>query len=179
MFFTFVLLLSMATVQAQTSFGVRGGISITTLRGDGYNAKPGLHLGGFANIPLQSSFSLQPELYFSTQGAKWEVEGKTELSYLNIPLLAKYRTASRFFGETGPQVGFMLSAHDTFDGEKEDVKEYLNTTDFSWAFGAGYQLNSQISLNLRYNLGLSKFWKDEKNSVIMVGVHYALGSNGK
>jgi hypothetical protein len=173
---TFVLLITIATAKAQVNFGARGGISFTTLVGEGYDAKMGFHLGGFVNIPVKSSFSLQPELYYSTQGANWEVEGKTALGYLNLPLLAKYRASSRFFGETGPQAGFMLSAHDTYDGEKEDVKEYLNTTDFSWAFGAGYQVSKQLSLNLRYNLGLSKFWRDEKNSVILLGVHYTLGS---
>ena len=172
------LLIALAS-QAQTSFGIRGGISSTTLVGEGYKAKAGFHLGGFANIGIKNGFSLQPELYYATQGAKWEGDGKTELSYLNIPVLAKYKSAGGFFGETGPQIGFMLSAHDTWDGEKEDVKEYLNTTDFSWAFGAGYQVNKNLCVNLRYNLGITSFWNSEKNSAFLIGVHYTLGGSGK
>lgn len=175
----FVLIISIATAHAQVNYGARGGVSMTTLTGKGYNAKPGFHIGGFAQIAVRNGFSVQPEAYLSTQGANWEGDGKTALTYLNIPLLAKYTTSSRFYAETGPQVGFMLSAYDTYKGEKEDVKQYLKTIDLSWAFGAGYQLSNQIGVGARYNLGLSKFWRDEKNSVFLVGVHYTIGSSAK
>lgn len=175
-FATFVLLLSIVAVNAQINYGAKGGLAVTTLAGEGYNPKIGFHLGGFAQFSLKNSFSIQPEVYYAAQGANWEEDGQTALGYLNIPLLARYTTSSGFYAESGPQIGFMLSAHDTYKGESEDVKQYLNTTDFCWAFGAGYQLNSQLGINARYNLGLSKFWKNEKNSVLLVGVHYTLGS---
>jgi hypothetical protein len=73
----------------------------------------------------------------------------------------------------------MLSAFDTYEGDKEDVKQYLNTTDFSWAFGAGFQVNNQMGFGLRYNLGISSFWKSEKNSSFQLGIHYVFGSTGK
>lgn len=176
---TFVLLLSIAHANAQINYGAKGGIGVTTLAGDGYKQKIGFHLGGFAQFSLKNSFSIQPEIYYAAQGANWEEDGKTSLNYLNIPVLAKFTAASGFYAESGPQLGLMLSAHDTYKGETEDVKQYLNTTDFSWAFGAGYRLNSQLGINARYNLGLSKFWKEEKNSVILIGVHYTLGSTKK
>ncbi|HYO22086.1 MAG TPA: porin family protein [Flavisolibacter sp.] len=173
---TFVLIFSIAFANAQINYGVKGGAALTTLTGDGYKAKAGFYAGGYAQFSLKNSFSVQPEIYYATQGANWESDGKTALGYVNIPVLAKYTTSSGFYGESGPQVGFMLSAHDTYKGETEDVKQYLKTTDFSWAFGAGYQVNPQIGINARYNLGLSKFWKDEKNSVILVGIHYSIGA---
>src|SRR5688500_11293352 len=97
-FSTFVLVLSIAAVHAQINFGARGGIAITSIKGEGYSSRPGIHIGGFAQIPLKSNFSLQPELYYASQGAKWDGGGKTLLSYLHVPVLVKYTFNSGFFG---------------------------------------------------------------------------------
>ncbi len=66
-----------------------------------------------ASIPLFSTCSLQPEVLYSGQGAKFSdslVTGKLNYGYLNVPVLFKYQHASGLFAETGPQVGFLLSA---------------------------------------------------------------------
>lgn len=65
----------------------------------------GFHVGGFAEIKLSDKFVFQPELLYSSQGdkesASFSEDGFTEnfdttnkISYLNIPLMAKYYVAS-------------------------------------------------------------------------------------
>ena len=62
-------------------FGVKGGLNIATLTGDVQDAstKVGFHVGGFAEIKVSDKFAVQPELLFSTQGAKSDEEGKLNL----------------------------------------------------------------------------------------------------
>jgi hypothetical protein len=90
-----------------------------------------------------------------------------------------WTSASGFFAQTGPQVGFLMSAKAKADGESVDVKEFFKKTDFSWGFGVGFASQSGFGVNGRFNAGLSKL--DEageakiKNSVIQVGVFYNLG----
>lgn len=169
-----------AVSNAQIRFGARGGLNISNIVGksiEGWKSKAGIFIGGFAEIPVLSRFSVQPELNYSQEGGKWNDEdgGKTNLGYIKIPVLAKYTTPSGFYGETGPQIGFLLNAKDIYDGDKNDIMEYLKKTEFSWAIGAGYYVTPQLGVHARYNAGLSSFYETEKNSVFQVGVQYVFG----
>ena len=166
---------------SQISVSAKAGLNIAKITGkdvDGYKSKAGLHVGGIVNIPVQSGFSIQPELYFSSEGARWGGfdDSKTSLSYLRLPLLAKYTHSSGFFAETGPQLGILISAKDKEDKETTDVKEYLKKTEFSWALGAGYAFSERASGYVRYNFGLSSFYEEEKNSVFQIGLTYRLNN---
>jgi hypothetical protein len=182
-----LLVLAMTIVivsQAQIRFGARGGLNISNVVGketSGWKSKAGIFIGGFAEIPVLSKFSVQPELYYSMEGAKWDGEdgAKTSLGYIKLPVLARYTLPAGFYGETGPQIGFLLNATDTYDGEKEDIKEYLKKTEFSWVVGAGYFVTPQIGVHARYNASFSSFYETEKNSVFQIGVQYILGQAGK
>lgn len=183
----------------ETKFGVKGGINLHTITGDvseDVSSKVGFQIGGFAEFKLSDKFAIQPELLFSTQGAKLESsepefgissEQKLNLTYLNIPVMAKFYATEKFSLEAGPQVGFLLSAKSkyeaTFDGETEsgdeDVKDTLESIDFGVNFGAGYDFTENLSAGLRYNLGLSNIAKTEddndakvKNSVFSLSVAY-------
>lgn len=181
----FVLASSVVVSQAQVKFGGKAGLNLSTFSGDdadGAKSKIGFNIGALVDIPVSSNFSVKPELVFSTQGAKDEddSDSKLNMNYLNVPVLAKYTSASGFFGETGPQLGFLMSAKSKFGGEDVDVKDGFKSTDFSWAFGIGYQMaESGFGVNLRYNLGLSNL-PDEgegsfKNSVFQLGIFKTFG----
>jgi hypothetical protein len=172
--------------KAQVSYGVKGGLNLSNVIGsdaDDAKAKIGFHAGVFAGFPVADKLSIQPELVYSVQGAKYEETGddvNINTGYLNLPVLAKYSAASGFYGETGPQLGFLVSAKAKQDDDKVDVKEYYKTTDFSWAFGIGYKTSSNLGIDLRYNLGLSRLDEEgdakAKNGVFQLGVFYVLGN---
>ncbi|NIJ52599.1 outer membrane beta-barrel protein [Dyadobacter arcticus] len=70
------VLLTLGTISfAQTfSFGSKAGINVSNYSGGEINldAKMGYHLGGLLNFGFGEIFSIQPEVFFSTQGAKIE-----------------------------------------------------------------------------------------------------------
>lgn len=191
----FFLILTLSGIclaaSAQVKYGVKAGLNLANFSGDveGNKMKAGINAGAFAKISLTEEISFQPELVFSTQGAKekmtWEgisSEAKNNFTYLNIPVLVQYNTSGGFYAETGPQLGFLLSAKVKSDGGKQDVKEHTKGIDFAWAFGAGFLTKSNLGFNARFNLGLSNIAKGNeedykvRNSVIQVGVFYVLGS---
>ena len=176
------------TASAQIQFGVKAGANFATLAGkgsEGATTKVDFHGGGFARIPLVNSFFLQPELVYSRQGAKATSDGvvfNINQNYLNIPVLAKYQHSSGLYGETGPQLGFLLAANVSAGGSSQDVKSSYKSTDFSWAFGVGYKIPLiNAGIDARYNLGLSNIAAEEvngysvKNSVFQLGVFYVFG----
>ncbi len=164
--FTFLLCLLFVSVSAQDfSFGVKGGINITSVGGGTYTGFGGLgskisfHLGGVAEVPISEKLAVQPELLYSSQGTKWNFVGGSnlKLDYVNLPILAKYYIIEGLSAEAGPLVGFLLSTN----AEKEDY----NNLDVAFAIGASYKLNDNIFFGIRYNKGLTDINKNDEITV--------------
>ena len=69
-----LLFISIATI-AQTTYGVRAGMALSTYYSaqSVYQFKPGIHIGGVADIPICSSkFSFVPGVYFADKGTTAE-----------------------------------------------------------------------------------------------------------
>lgn len=186
------------SVNAQ-NFGVKAGLNLASVTGDfteGIDGRTSFHIGTVAEFKVSDKFSFQPELMYSSQGAKvsdsepgyYNYESVYKVDYLNIPLMAKYYVAEGFSIEAGPQIGFLLSAKDEWkewdedygtDSGTEDFKDYMSSIDFGLNFGVGYKLESGLNFGARYNLGLSNVWEDDeggsfsqKNGVFQISVGY-------
>lgn len=176
-----IMTIGLANAQ-ETKFGVKAGLNLATLSGGSDLAmRPSFYVGGLVEIKVNEKFSVQPEVVYSSQGTKYKGDSdfSTQLDYINIPVMAKFLVAKGFSIEAGPQIGFLVSAKDTYKGNSVDIKESLSTTDFSLGFGAGYDVTENINIGLRYNVGLTKVNKnsspgssDIKNSVFQIGAAY-------
>lgn len=169
-----VLAFGFANAQG-VKFGVKAAINVSNLTGDveDVSSLTGFQVGGFAEIKLSEKFAIQPELLYSAQGAKSDGD-KFELSYINVPVLAKYYVAKSFSLEAGPQIGFLTTAKI----EGEDVKDFVSSTDFSFNLGAGYDFTENFSAGLRYNFGFTNVYDTDltddsiKNGVFSVSLGY-------
>jgi hypothetical protein len=56
-----------------------------------------------------------------------------------------------FFVEAGPQIGFLLSAK----SRGEDIGDLYKSSDFGLNLGLGYNFTEDLSIALRYTIGLS------------------------
>ena len=175
--FTVLLVAISMNMQAQlVKFGIKGGVNYAnqngsniTVNGDNYqtDAITSYHAGLIAEIKLVDSFSIQPELLYSTQGASYKnatEEFRNELGYLSIPVLAKINLNKFVSLELGPQASFLLSERNNFD-----VKD-ANTFDFAVVGGLGLNITKNLFIQGRYGLGLTDASKDAevKNSVVQV-----------
>jgi opacity protein-like surface antigen len=170
-----VLLLAISSnVQAQlVKFGIKGGLNYANFTGSDlqFDAITSYHAGLVAEIKLIDSFSIQPELLYSTQGATYKdavTEFKNELGYLSIPVMAKIYLNKTVSLELGPQASFLLSERNQFD-----VND-ANTFDFSVNGGLGFKITKSFFLQGRYNLGLTEVSKNAqtKNSVVQVSAGF-------
>ena len=183
-----VMLSFIGFAQAQhTNFGVKAGYNSASVDidpGDDYDAQSGFHVGALAHIHCGKYFAVQPELVFSTQGGE-DLNGDLDLKYINVPVLAQYMVSNGFRLQTGPQIGFLVSAQREVNNVDTDVSDLYNTVDVSWAFGAGYVFSSGLGIDARFNLGLTDIREDNafkaKNRVFQVGLFYQFrnGSNVK
>lgn len=178
--FTFATIIACNFMNAQeVKFGIKAGLNLADWSGDDadqIDSKIAFHAGGFAEIKLADKFALQPELLYSAQGGKTD-GGTYNVNYINIPLMAKYYAIDKFSIEAGPQIGFLMSAKTKPDnGDSQDIKDELKSTDFGINLGLGYNFTDNISAGLRYNLGLSQVvdssGTDIKNNVFSLSVGY-------
>ena len=175
----------------ETKFGVKAGLNLGNLSGNATDAfvnedtkmRTSFHVGAFAEIKLSDKFAIQPEVQYSVEGAKQDIDGESEkliwdLAFVNIPIMAKYYATDKLSIEAGPQIGFLTKAELTFDGDTvEDLKEdSTKSTAFSGNFGVGYNFTDNISANLRYSLGLSDILDVDgyelKSNVLSLSVGY-------
>lgn len=93
------------------------------------------NLGLLGHIHLNSQWAVQPELVYSSQGAK-SAGTEQKLDYINVPLLLQYMFDNGFRLQAGPQLGLLVRA---------DNKNDLNSIDLGVGLGAGHcycQLNA-------------------------------------
>lgn len=157
----------------EVKFGAKVGGNLSSLKATNFSgendisikfgANVGFQAGGFAEIKVADKFNVQPEVLFSYESYKFPIEGDANfnLSYINVPVMAKYYASEKISLQVGPQIGFLVGAKAKFEGESEDVKDMLETVNFGVNFGLGYDFTKECFVDFRYNLGLSNISKEE------------------
>lgn len=172
LFIILLLSIGFSNLNAQNlKIGVKAGLNYANFEGSDIktDAITSYHAGIVADISLFKSFSIQPELLYSTQGASYENaidEFKNELGYISLPVMLKVYLSDSFSLDIGPQASFLLSKKDEFD-----LNDY-NTFDFSANAGVSLKITKSLFAQARYSLGLTEISKnaDVKNSVAQVSV---------
>jgi len=186
-----LMVASLNLVNAQgVTFGAKAGLNLENISGvpnTSASMNIGFHIGGIVNIGVNESFSVQPELLYSTAGAKWDQtttqtffgvtetiddNAKYSLSYIQIPILAQYKLDNGLFFQAGPYFGILMGASasetitTTITGQPTQSTSVSsssdsanNKLDIGLAFGVGYQMPSGLGFSLRYDLGLSSLYK--------------------
>lgn len=169
----FFLALSTNASAQLVKFGIKAGLNYANFEGSDIqtDAITSYHAGLVAEIKLVDSFSIQPELLYSTQGASYEnaaTEFKNELGYLSLPVLAKIHLNKFISLDLGPQASFLLSERNNFNVNDSE------TFEFAAVGGLGINLTKNFFLQGRYVLGLTEVSKDAqtKNSVVQVSAGF-------
>ncbi|MFN2458825.1 MAG: porin family protein [Chitinophagaceae bacterium] len=182
-------------------FGIKAGVNMPTLEIDddsqtnplNTNMKTSFNAGVFVNVPLGGNLRFQPELVYNGQGSKVSttVGASTQnfeydFHYLSVPLMFQLQSPGGFWGELGPQIGFLLKGEQDGPGSTEvDLKDDMKKTDFSASAGIGYLSRIGLGLGARYNMGFSNIYdadapNDEgkyKNRVLSFSLYYHFGAN--
>ena len=185
-------------------FGIKAGMNVSSLSDgadlDDSKSKIGFNAGVFANIPLASSFSIQPEVLYNDLGSKvtrkytvlgneYKAEYSRNLGYVAVPVMFQYNVIPNLYLEAGPEFGFLVTAKDKFKSSTngnsngtetaELDKDDFNTFNFGIGLGAGYYFTDNIGITARYTAGLTDIAKDRpsgtdaiRNNVFQVGLAY-------
>jgi len=159
-------------------FGIKGGMNVASLSKDAsledQKSKIGFNAGVFANIPLASSFSVQPEVLYSQYGAKVKstdeftalgtttrnVESfSTHLDYIAVPVMFQYNFVPNFYVEAGPEFGFLVSAKNKGD-RTTTVTNASGTTTSSASYTDDINKDNLNTFNFGIGLGAGYYFTD-------------------
>ena len=172
------LLLSIALVSfcfsanAQDSkFGATAGYQSATLKvsggGEDFSSDAsGFFLGVFGQFSVTETFSIQPELQYSSITDEGESTG-----LIIIPLMMKFHVTENFNLMAGPQ----------FDYLTEQDTEGINKLGLGLGLGLGIDISDNISLGARYSFGfdrLDDMGEDVgdaaiKVNILQIGLNYS------
>jgi hypothetical protein len=187
--FVFALFLGALSFAQDARFGLKGGLNVATTtnsQGGERGSRLGLNAGVLAHIHLDPMWAIQPEVVYSSQGAKYTVldgEHELALNYINIPVQVQYMFNNGFRVQTGPQVGFLATVKDKLNGAETGIfsSDDFKSVDFSWSVGLGYQGASGLGIDGRYNFGLSNIndagTATVHNNVFQIGLFYLLNKS--
>ncbi|MEO7961393.1 MAG: porin family protein [Ginsengibacter sp.] len=173
LFFIALLISTLSAANAQqTHFGLKGGVNVSQLNvenNSSYDSKIGLFAGVLAHIHASETWALQPELIYSMEGGRRKTgDIKTNLNYINVPVLLQYMFHNGVRLEGGPQLGFLVSAKTKTGSTTVDNSSFKSTA-FSIPLGIGYLTSDGLGFDARYVFGLSNINKD-KNPVVQSNV---------
>ena len=188
----------LVAANAQVKFGVKAGAGIvnqTRTDAEGWvphttSSKLGIHVGGFAELPVTDKIFLQPQLLLATKGATDQstVSGektKASLTYIDLPIVAVYKHPVKFgnvFGGLGPVFSYAISGKLQRDGQTKNMfseeLKYWKRGDIGLHLTAGAELNKNIIVSISYQAGLMDIYKHEvvnlKNRSFGISVGYVL-----
>jgi Outer membrane protein beta-barrel domain len=160
------------------------GLSKSSITGSSSWQDPiGFQVGAIVPVVnINDMLCVRAEANLSLQGAKWKegsLSGRTNLLYINVPLVVRYQTESGFFGEAGLQPGLLLSAKDKYEGITESYMDHMNAIDLSIPVGVGYEFDNNFGVGFRVITGISDITKDkdyaDRNLVFVLRGTYKLG----
>ncbi|MFK7812195.1 MAG: porin family protein [Maribacter sp.] len=148
-----ILFVTGLQAQGDLKFGVTGGVVNSTVRGGlgigGFNIasaglanKVGFFVGATVDYGISEKFHAQPELLYVAAG---------DLSYVQLPIMAKYYIIDKLYAQVGPQFSFSTNA-DKIKNLLSSVnaEDNLKSTGVDIAFGAGYEILDNLSVQARF-----------------------------
>jgi len=168
------------------NIGIKGGVNAYNIHNDNnikYDTKIGYHFGLLGHIHINQMFAVQPEIVYSTQGAKYKLNNETtnfNLSYINVPVLFQYMFENGLRLQAGPQLGVLVAAKSKTGSTTTDNKENIKPIDLALSLGAGYIIPSiGLGIDVRYNLGLNNINDigevKSTNRGLQLGLFYIFG----
>jgi hypothetical protein len=183
----FLLAFLIFAAAAQAQIGVRAGIGSSNFsNGDVQRAVNPLirpHFGAYYGMKVTEKLTVEPGLFYSGKGISTvnvnNKEFEESLSYLDIPVLARYAVSPAFNVFLGPQAGFLLARTYTEGSVKLTDTAPVGGYEIGGVMGVGYQLTAELNLQASYDFGIAPFkyfQADVNNTVFKLSIGYTLPS---
>lgn len=177
------LLITSAIDAQKFNFGVLAGFDITksfttkekeiSNYGPVYSPMISFNVNGIINCQFHDRFALSAEPGFIQKGGieKSSNNSRTQLNYLQIPLLLNIKIVHNIYTSIGPEFSYLILANLYGKGHSVNIsKIYDKRFELSGLCAINYSISEKIDLGIRYNRSLTYNLKigytDENGNVI-------------
>ena len=150
-----------------------------------FDSKLNTNFGLLINYTLTDKLLFRTELIYSIQNINYVTElpdsnqfnskGVQKDTFINLPILAKYKLNDKFSVVIGPQIGIIVNNDKRFIIEKHQLS-YNNPIDkfnFTGNIGFSFKISEKIDSELRYNFGITDT-NGFKNSVLQLNLEFVI-----
>ena len=167
-------------------FGFKAGVNLSNLYNievNDNNMRVGFNVGVYGKFPVSKGVSIQPELLYTTKGAKLDYtnftlgqgEYRFNLNYLELPVTAVFNVAKNFNIHLGGYAAYLTNVNITDVNDNGTINEIadlrsndFNRVDAGLVGGLGFDI-SNLTIGARYNYGLVDVGKVDNVSQELVG----------
>lgn len=171
--FILILILSIQFSYAQdVDLGIRLGANFSSFEDvSGFDNKVGFTAGAFVGLKF-NWFGIQPEVLYSQQGAKLDLN-EFDLDYINVPVLFKFYINDCVNFHFGPQYGILINDDGFVDSILSNFE--AETYEFSGVGGLGINLPLGFSADIRYTIGITDTFEEVewRSGVINLSLAYS------
>ncbi|MDR0573522.1 MAG: PorT family protein [Tannerella sp.] len=167
--FALIAMFAMAsTANAQIRFGVKGGVSVSTVKFDKdiFNSDnvTGFHVGpSLEAMFAKGGLGFDVAVLYSQIGFDSDVRA-VKNDYLEVPVNLKFKFGTPMFNpylSAGPYIAFRVAGDKTWDMNVAGIKEQLKAQSFGAGlnFSVGADVFDFLQLGVTYTLGLTDDYK--------------------
>lgn len=176
------------SANAQVKFGVKGGLNLTSLSGEGikgdmkdiFKTYTGFHAGLALNIGLPLGFAIQPEVLYTQNGAKMEadlsgllgsgskISASVATGAIQVPIGIQWGIELgpiRPFVQAVPYISFPVVGmiKTNVGGEKDNMSTELDMfSSFDYGAGVGLGIDVwKIQISAKYNWSFGSYVKGD------------------
>jgi len=141
--------------------GVKLGANFANVSSDDFDvsSKTSWHGGFYANIGFSEKWGVTGEVLWSAQGAELD-NAEFNTNFIAVPVMLRWHVIDLISVEAGPVFNFLTSAEQ--DGV--DIKDELTDPSYSGALGALVHLPLGFNGGVRYVLGMTDLFEDEREA---------------
>lgn len=176
---TLAVMVGAASAQ-EFSYGVQAGVTVPTLSGDvECDAKMGYSVGLTTNYMFNDKWGVGLDAIYQTQGCSVDMGStyeysRTNLHYLNVPIMANYQIVDGLSIKAGVQPGFLLGVNSAYklDGGDRETSDMASAEDsgyevfdLSIPVGLAYNITDNVYVDARYNIGVTSISKDDNSDL--------------
>lgn len=197
---SFVCINKARAQETKTRFGIKAGADLMTLgkssaggNAGSYDYRPGFQGGVYGIAPLGDKLDFTLQVLYTQKGGNIKESAavgdeifqsalKSQVNYLDVPLLVGFKLQPDLTVTLGPQVSFLLSQKTTLGGSGNSYTdtEGLRKVQIGGNLGVGYMINNNVGINLNYSIDFQHFEKEngivlnpkERNSGFALTVGY-------
>jgi hypothetical protein len=196
------LFLLIAPFFVQAQIGIKAGVNfanISNAASINSSSKSGFNIGLLLSPPSKKIISSRTELIFSRQGYDYKNSsntGNVNLDYIQMGQLASINITKFVSLLFGAQTSYLISAqadstkNSGGSGSYNNIMNFYNRIDYGYALGAEVHPVKGLIIGARYNVSLSKVYKDiqnlqppsftsqdAKNNVVQIFAGWRFGGN--